>query len=51
MKREKKLVKKSLLCIFKKGVKTMRYWYKAFEFLKLKHSYIFYKTPTNITYW
>jgi quinol-cytochrome oxidoreductase complex cytochrome b subunit len=29
----------------------MRYWYKAFEFLKLKHNYIYYKTPTNFTYW
>jgi len=29
----------------------MRYWYKSFEFLKIKHSYIFYKTPTNLTYW
>ena len=29
----------------------MRYWYKSYEFLKIKHSYLFYKTPTNLTYW
>jgi len=29
----------------------MRFWNKALEFINIKHSYIFYKTPTNITYW
>ena len=29
----------------------MRYWYKSFELLKAKDSLIFYKTPTNLTYW
>jgi len=28
----------------------MRYWYKSKEFLNLKHSYIFYKSPSNLTY-
>jgi len=29
----------------------MRYWYRSFELLKAKNSLIFYKTPTNLTYW
>jgi|GraSoiStandDraft_30_1057271.scaffolds.fasta_scaffold55807_2 ubiquinol-cytochrome c reductase cytochrome b subunit len=29
----------------------MRYWYKSFELLKAKNTLIFYKTPTNLTYW
>jgi len=29
----------------------MRYWYRSFELLKAKDSLIFYKTPTNLTYW
>lgn len=29
----------------------MRYWYKAYEFLKIKNNYLYYKTPTNFTYW
>lgn len=29
----------------------MRYWYKALELLNIKNSLIFYKTPSNLTYW
>ena len=29
----------------------MRFWYKSFELLKAKNTLIFYKTPTNLTYW
>jgi len=29
----------------------MRYWYKSFELLKAKNTLLFYKTPTNLTYW
>jgi len=29
----------------------MRYWYRSFELLKAKNTLIFYKTPTNLTYW
>jgi len=29
----------------------MRYWYKSLNLLNLKHSYILYKTPSNLTYW
>jgi quinol-cytochrome oxidoreductase complex cytochrome b subunit len=29
----------------------MRYWYRSFELLKAKDTLIFYKTPTNLTYW
>jgi quinol-cytochrome oxidoreductase complex cytochrome b subunit len=29
----------------------MRYWYRSFELLKAKNMLIFYKTPTNLTYW
>lgn len=29
----------------------MRFWYKSFELFKAKNTLIFYKTPTNLTYW
>ncbi len=29
----------------------MRFWYKSIELLKAKNTLIFYKTPTNLTYW
>lgn len=29
----------------------MRFWYKSFELLKAKNTLIFYKTPTNLSYW
>ena len=29
----------------------MRFWYKSYELLKSKNTLIFYKTPSNLTYW
>jgi ubiquinol-cytochrome c reductase cytochrome b subunit len=29
----------------------MRYWYRSLEFLKIKSTSLYYKSPTNQTYW
>lgn len=29
----------------------MRYWYRSFELLKFKSTSLYYKSPTNQSYW